>query len=109
MPVAPAESVLRHLLTGAKAVEGCAAAEPAAPQPVMDRAAEISAQVRARLAGPLVDRELRRNRERWRHTAQPEAATAVRLQLDPARRGGGCGWIAFCPQCLILSDPHALS
>src|SRR5258707_14374398 len=87
-PVPPAEGDLGDLLAGAQAVERGAAGESARPQPVVDGAAEVGAQVRAWLAGCLVDREVRGGRERGRDAAQREAALAIRPQLKAAPAGG---------------------
>ena len=55
-----------------------AAGKPARPEPVVNAAAEVRAQVRARLPGGLVDGEVGRGREGWRDAAQ--ARSTVRSQ-----------------------------
>src|SRR4029453_9021384 len=59
-PVLAAEGALGDLLTGSEAVVGRAAREAPLPEPVVDAAPEIRQQVRTRLPGRLVDREIGR-------------------------------------------------
>ena len=100
-PVGSGEGLLGDPLSRAEAVVGGAAREPAVPQAGVDAAPEVRLQVRTRLPGGLVDREVRRGGEGGRDAAQPDAALAVgtedardrgpgRARPD-GRRGGACG------------------
>jgi hypothetical protein len=73
-------------LARAVAVETAAAAEAEFVPPVVDGAAEVRAQVRAGLAGRLVEREALRRIERQGHAAQSMAGGAIRAQAG--RQGG---------------------
>ena len=63
--------------SGAEAVEHRAAGKPALPQPGVDAAAEVVAQVRAGPTGGLVDGEVGGGGEGGRHAAQSETTRAV--------------------------------
>src|SRR5581483_11831626 len=80
-PVTAAEGVLGHLLAGAEAVEDGAAGEAVLTQPGVDGAAEPGVQVQARRPGGLVDREVGRDGEGQRDTAQAEAVRAVAAKI----------------------------
>jgi hypothetical protein len=61
------------VLARPKAVEGRAAAESARPELIVNAATEVCVEVPAGVSGGLVDRELRRCGEGWRHAAQARA------------------------------------
>jgi len=83
-PVAPGEGG-RDALARAEAVEHRAPGEAAIPQVGVDGAPEVRLEVGAGGARGLVDREVRRPRERGRDAAQPHATRAVRTQLHHSR------------------------
>ena len=101
--VAPRRTVVRgpdgrrHALAGPQAVVRDAAGEPGLAQPRVDAAAEVVAQVRARGARGLVDREVGGAHEVQPHAAQAGAARAVAAQVElldeeGATVGRGNGW-----------------
>ena len=78
----PSRERRRHPLARAEAVEDRASGEAAVAQVDVDGAAEVGPQMRAGCARGFVDGEVRRPGERGRHAAQPDAARAVRAQLN---------------------------
>jgi hypothetical protein len=80
-PVPPAERALDDVLPGPEAVVAGAAGKPARPELIVNRTAEADVQVRAGLAGSLVDGEVGGCGERRRDAAQRGTPGAVGLQL----------------------------
>ena len=73
-PIPPAVRDLRDVLARAETVVRAASREALVPEPGVDAAPEVDAEVGTGLTGGLVDREVGRSRERQRDTAQAEAA-----------------------------------
>jgi hypothetical protein len=69
------------LLTGAKAVEHDAALETSRSELLVDAATGVWQQIQAGSSGRLIDGEVGRRCKRRRNTAQPNAPTAIRLQM----------------------------
>jgi hypothetical protein len=80
-PVLPTEGHLGDLLTGAKAVEHDAALETSRSELLVDAATGVWQQIQAGSSGRLIDGEVGRRCKRRRNTAQPNAPTAIRLQM----------------------------
>jgi hypothetical protein len=109
-PVLPAERALDDVLPGPEAVVAGAAGKPARPKLIVNGTAEARVQVRARLAGSLVDGEVGGRGEPRRDAAQRCTPGAVGLQLRqldilPALKDGdsSCAahgalrWVAVSP------------
>ena len=94
-PVLSAEGDLGDLLPRAEAVVHGATREALLPEAVVNAAAEVRLQMETGLPRVLVDREVRRGRERQCDTAQPEAALTVGSQADATIVGEGLRRFAF--------------
>lgn len=103
-PVSSAESDLGDLLPRAEAVVHRAAREASLPESRVHAAAEVRPQIGTSLSGVFVDREIRRYRERWRDTAEPEAPLAVGAQIEPLP----VGYIACGLTCLGQCVPSRI-
>ncbi len=88
-PVASGERLLRDLLARAEAVVDGAAGKARRSQPLVNGATEVAAEVRAGVARVLVEREVRRGRERGRHAAERDAARAIGAQTRTFSRRAG--------------------
>jgi len=80
-PVLPAERALDDVLPGPEAVVAGAAGKPARPELIVNGTAEARVQVRAGLAGSLVDGEVGGRGEPRRDAAQRGTPGAVGTQL----------------------------
>src|SRR5690348_11861381 len=87
-PVLAVKRDLRNLLSRAKAVVDGTATESLLSELRVNAAAVVRLQIGTRLPSTLVDREIRRDGEGRRDTAQREAARAVGPQVAPVEASG---------------------
>lgn len=103
-PVSSSEGDLGNLLPCAEAVVDGATPKALLPEAWMNAAAEVRLQMETSLADVFRDREVCRDGECRRNTAQGEASLTVSSEVEATSfRGGLCMFVFLRQRCNLLS------